>query len=630
MSVQTDISGIARTAVLRLLVLLLAFLLVGVAWWFGTDQSGETAEKSEAGISDNTETQPDTSLIESTRPPPQVNWPQHANMSLEDDSRTLDELVALADTALESGRVVEPLQDSAYQLYQIVLKRDPDNDDARRGVDTVLGWIHQQAQLALSEDRITDALSLIPYWSRLAPDDPDLSDVKQQIEDAKALESYLVDIEKALQTNTVNGVDGLVTLTRQLNQQFPERADVFRKTTEVQQYLIIEAVQAARNHLFVKAEQLLDQAQSLPVSTIAVADAKARVETLLTRRLKQVEAQLYDALLDYDFVSADREIAHMQALAPEHIMTEQALQLLVQWKLYGPYQPGEQFQDEMKRQERDGPIMVVIPKGAFYMGNSEYDTESPVHEVTFHTGFAIALTETTVDQFSSFVAATGYRTTAEQEGSSVVYVESKGRVARDRGVHWRHDIYGRTAEGSMPVVHVSFEDASAYTRWLGSETGFKYRLPSEAEFAFALRGTPGASSKYWWGEGQPDSVFENVTGDGDRSESQRSWNLAFTDYSDGFWGPAPVASFQANPFGVFDLGGNVSEWVLDCWHDNYRRAPQDGSAWVNSGCERRVIRGGAWSSTPELARSSWRASAKNAHYDIRVGFRVVRELIPGS
>ena len=190
MSVQTDISGIARTAMLRLLVLLLAFLLVGVAWWFGTDQSGETAEKSEAGISDNTETQPDTSLIESTRPPPQVNWPQHANMSLEDDSRTLDELVALADTALENGRVVEPLQDSAYQLYQIVLNRDPNNEDARKGVDTVLGWIHQQAQLALSEDRITDALSLIPYWSRLAPEDPELSDVKQQIEDAKALEVF--------------------------------------------------------------------------------------------------------------------------------------------------------------------------------------------------------------------------------------------------------------------------------------------------------------------------------------------------------------------------------------------------------------------------------------------------------
>jgi formylglycine-generating enzyme required for sulfatase activity len=176
----------------------------------------------------------------------------------------------------------------------------------------------------------------------------------------------------------------------------------------------------------------------------------------------------------------------------------------------------------------------------------------------------------------------------------------------------------------LPVINVSWNDAHEYVGWLSQRTGKRYRLPSEAEFEYALRA--GASSRFWWGEGDPPKVLLNVTGDRDRSPTKRSWGRAFTGYSDGFWGPAPVKSYPANAFGLYDLDGNVSEWVDDCWHDNYTRAPRDSTAWINPGCGRRVIRGGSWGSAPEQVRSAYRLSISAESRSARLGFRVVREL----
>jgi formylglycine-generating enzyme required for sulfatase activity len=102
--------------------------------------------------------------------------------------------------------------------------------------------------------------------------------------------------------------------------------------------------------------------------------------------------------------------------------------------------------------------------------------------------------------------------------------------------------------------------------------------------------------------------------------------VAFPNYTDKYWGPAPVASFSPNPFGLYDIGGNVAEWVRDCWHDSYVRAPVDGSAWINPGCGDRVIRGGYWASSPENTRSPYRLFAKPDYRDSRTGFRIAKDL----
>lgn len=296
---------------------------------------------------------------------------------------------------------------------------------------------------------------------------------------------------------------------------------------------------------------------------------------------------------------------------------------------YGGLEPGQVFQDDLEGMDAYGPAMVVIPSGSFMMGSPEdeegrVDNEGPRFRVVFDRGFALGQNEVTVGQFRRFVEATGYVSDAERSGNSRIYMAGSGRVSERRNVTWEDDYLGEPAEDSLPVVHVSWNDASAYADWLAEQTDRPYRLPTEAEFEYALRA--GSRTPYWWGDGAPEEEVENLTGDGDRFNDQRRWTSAFRRYSDGYWGPAPAGSFVANPFGLFDMGGNVMEWVRDCWHDGYVRAPDDGSAWINPGCSRRVIRGASWSSTPPMSRSAFRIASQENSTDARVGFRVARDL----
>ncbi|MGH8818394.1 MAG: formylglycine-generating enzyme family protein, partial [Achromobacter pestifer] len=133
------------------------------------------------------------------------------------------------------------------------------------------------------------------------------------------------------------------------------------------------------------------------------------------------------------------------------------------------------------------------------------------------------------------------------------------------------------------------------------------------------------SGRYPWGSaGTPPLLSGNFTGGEDVSPSGRRWFNAFVGYGDGWWGPAPVASFEPNAWGLHDMAGNLSEWVADCWHASYRRAPADGLAWFNPGCRQRVIRGGNWANAPEQTRAAWRQSQDSDTTSARIGFRLVR------
>jgi formylglycine-generating enzyme required for sulfatase activity len=250
--------------------------------------------------------------------------------------------------------------------------------------------------------------------------------------------------------------------------------------------------------------------------------------------------------------------------------------------------------------------------------------ELPAHPVEFRRGFAIARNETTVADFGRFVAATHYRSSATRAGHSTVYDEKGGAFAEHEGVDWRRDHVGRIASPALPVVHISFSDALAYTKWLSAQTGKRYRLPSEAEFEYVLRA--GGTGTYPWGEGKPPKLVGNLAGDGDLSSVARHWGNAIPGYRDAFWGPAPVRNFAAEAFGTHDMIGNVSEWTLDCWHEGYQRAPADGSAWVNPGCPTRTVRGASWANSLEQARSAWRLPMTPETSTARLGFRVVRQL----
>jgi formylglycine-generating enzyme required for sulfatase activity len=274
-------------------------------------------------------------------------------------------------------------------------------------------------------------------------------------------------------------------------------------------------------------------------------------------------------------------------------------------------------------------VLVVVPHGAFRMGAPEGEldatpAEQPQHVVRLDRGFAMSRNEVTVGEFARFVAATRYEPRATQRGHSMAYDIRSGNFVRGSGIDWRSGYDGRPAAPDMPVIHVTARDAEAYTAWLSTQTGAHYRLPSEAEFEYALRA--GSSTRFPWGEGRPPAGSENLTGGLDVSPQGRRWSNAFLGYGDGWWGPAPVGTLAANAYGLHDMAGNVSEWVADCWHAGYRRAPKNGSAWVNPGCRNRMYRGGSWASAPAQVRPAWRAAGGTDVTNARVGFRLVRQL----
>ena len=228
------------------------------------------------------------------------------------------------------------------------------------------------------------------------------------------------------------------------------------------------------------------------------------------------------------------------------------------------------------------PDMVVIPAGSYRRGclarRGCRDDERPVRNVRIR-GFALSKHEISFDYYDAFAHATG-RPLPDDEG------------------------WGR---GDRPAVNVSWQDAAAYAGWLASETGDRYRLPTESEWEYAARA--GTETAYGWGDRLvPDRA--NCDGCGVSAVDQT----------------APVGTFDPNPWGLHDMHGNVWEWVRDCWNETYRSAPVDGTAWERDGCSRRVLRGGAWLNTPASLRTAIRNRLPPGSRNGAAGFRVARDL----
>jgi len=273
--------------------------------------------------------------------------------------------------------------------------------------------------------------------------------------------------------------------------------------------------------------------------------------------------------------------------------------------------PKKIFQDRLKNGSL-GPKMVWIPAGSFRMGNLEekedYRGEGPVHSV-FIKRFAMGMYEVTVGEFRQFVNATGYKTDAEKIG----FCNTDHEMWFAKGSNWRNPHFSQDSpyfsnkinppDSNHPVVCVSWNDAMAYVKWLTQQTGYNYRLPTEAEWEYATRA--GTTTKYWWG----NEIGSNEA------------NCAY-HCGDRFKETAPVGSFQPNSFGLFDTAGNVYEWVADYYHDNYKGAPTDGSKWAKIS-KFMVLRGGSWNRTSFYSRSSHRTYKWPDYSFIDIGFRVV-------
>ena len=249
--------------------------------------------------------------------------------------------------------------------------------------------------------------------------------------------------------------------------------------------------------------------------------------------------------------------------------------------------PGDTFRDC-----GECPEMVVVPSGSFMMGSPESeegrgDDEGPVRRVTIGYRLAVGMFEVTFREWDACVSDGGC------------------------GGYRPDDKWGRYEH---PVIEVSWKNAKGYVEWLRRKTGKRYRLLSEAEWEYVARA--GTTTPFHTGR---TISTEQANYDGNHTYGSGREG-AYRERT------TPVGSFEPNGFGVYDVHGNVWEWVEDCWNISYRRAPTDGSAWLRGDCDRRVLRGGSWLNEPGNLRSANRLRYSTGDRLIRIGFRVARTL----
>ena len=256
-----------------------------------------------------------------------------------------------------------------------------------------------------------------------------------------------------------------------------------------------------------------------------------------------------------------------------------------------------------------GPELVLIPSGRFQMGAHELehkaalqagsqqtwlDREKPQHWVGIERPFALARHPVSVGEWRAFVKATGW-----EAGGAETDWDKPGFVQNEE----------------HPVVGVSWNDAQLYLAWMSERTGRPYRLPSEAEWEYACRA--GTRTAF--------NVGDTISTEQANYDGLYVYNGGPRGVYRG--GTSPLGTFAPNSWGLFDMHGNVWEWVQDVVHDNYEGAPVDGSAWEEgSDSSRRILRGGSWLYHPRYLRSALRNGFSTVLSNDIVGFRVARTL----
>jgi formylglycine-generating enzyme required for sulfatase activity/predicted Ser/Thr protein kinase len=262
------------------------------------------------------------------------------------------------------------------------------------------------------------------------------------------------------------------------------------------------------------------------------------------------------------------------------------------------------------------PLMKVLPPGSFMQGSAATDPdaqpfEQPRHSVTIGYPFGIGVYEVTVGEFREFVDATRRKIT--------------GCTVYDGSWHERADLswsdVGYPQSSTHPVACVSWRDSRDYTTWLSHKTGQHYRLPSASEWEYAARA--GSEAPRPWSSDTEACKSANVA---DASAAQRYPGWKVHQCNDGYVYSAPVGSFAPNSFGLYDMLGNVFEWVQDCWHADYGGAPADGSAWLSGDCSQHDMRGGSWFTAAPNVSVAARNRFEEGYRSNSVGFRIVREI----
>jgi formylglycine-generating enzyme required for sulfatase activity len=543
-------------------------------------------------------------------------------------------LLKRADDAFDKGHLLEE-KDGALALYRQALDGDKKSAAAKEGIAKVRDALIQQTNDALDRGDEDNSARLIATLSDQALDDEHIADLQSRLKKLRQTTPLLTHAAEILNrdakdaTAAAKNRDDALSIYRQVVKIDPGNKLADQGLAQIERGYLDRALAAAAQDDYATAEQALHEASAIRPGSQPLLDTRSQIQGIREQRATAVMAQANSALDAGNADLAEQLAKRALGLSPDVAGVDAFNERLRNARLYASYKPGQVLTDAFVDRNGKAPAIVVIPIGRFTMGSSSQENghssaEEPQHEVNITLGFALGRDEISVGEFRAFVDDAKYVTDAEKVGASTVYDEDSGRTIERRGITWRNDYAGGIAADDMPAIHVSWNDANAYAHWLGARTGKRYRLPSEAEYEYALRA--GTTTRYPWGDGNPKEVVANLTGDRDKSPSGRRWSNAFPHYGDGYWGPAPDGKFPPNAFGLRDIIGNVADWVEDCWHDSYLRAPADSRAWVNPGCERHVVRGASWGSAPDQARSAFRTSLPADARNAQVGFRIVRDL----
>ena len=558
---------------------------------------GETLQEVESGETDEL-----MASMEHTLPPDKVEaeQPTPKELALSAEEAEVARLLVAAEADIKARRLTSPAGNNAWDRYQQVLEIDPANLDAIKGMERVIGNYMELFGAAIDQEDFDKAAGYLAKIGELHPDSPVLDEGEQRLQDARqARENRLAEQERQRQAE----------LERQRIAQAVET-----------HWQTFEAALGEEN--LSEAATILNQVRDLNPEAPGLTTGEQRLEALRSelerQRAEAIQAHwsAFDtALAADDLDEAAGILDEIHGLNPEEAGLTTGEQRLKAAKV-----ELERKREEALKLELAGE-MVSIPDGTFRMGDLSGegdDHEQPVHTVTV-PAFMMGKHEVTVGQFRRFVELTEYRTDAERnaDGKDGCSIYTRDGRKWTWGRNWRNP--GYPVGDDHPVVCVSWNDAQAFIEWLTEQTGETFRLPTEAEWEDAARA--GSTTQYHFGNSESQLCrYAN------HADTSTDFVWRNESCSDGVGKrTAEVGSYQPNSYGLYDMHGNVTEWVQDCWNDSYVGAPTDGSAWVRGDCGQRVVRGGALNNAPRGVRSASRDRGARTGRFNDLGFRLVQD-----
>lgn len=572
-----------------------------------------------AVIKPENEWNPDFSVPQPRQPDPVIQAPAPVTV------------FAQALAALEAGRLDDDDSQGAISLLQGIPQDDPEYADATGKLAELADSLSANVTSALESRDEQTASIVLAQLERVSPGDERLSAHAAALEEVQHLNALWVQADTLMEAGSFIEPESAnaLAVVREIMALDAEDPKGMEALETIETALVDQAQAAMEANELLEAKDLLGFATEIRGGSDSLVGLTATVDEKINA-LHRTEVSAANAALAADELDqAEVHLANLENWGYEQVSLGSLRLSLERAKVSRKFPAGRVFSDQTAQGE--GPVMVVVPQGQFKMGSPESETdrsdaEGPQREIAFDMQFALSRTEVTVGQFAQFVASTDYVTDAERKKETMYYNVRSGQLQKSSKFNWRHDYAGRKADPELPVVHVSWNDAKAYARWLSEESGTEYRLPSEAEFEYALRS--GSGQRFWWGDSDPTARVDNLTGALDNYKGKWEWPTSFSEYDDGHWGPAPTGSFDTNAFGLQDMGGNVMEWTEDCWADTLVAQSAQGDPVAANECDARTVKGGSWASPPNRARSAYRVSSDAQRASCLVGFRVARVLKP--